>query len=143
MLVKQNVPIKDSEFKHTWNHVEKFGVEQILNRYFEEVCGIKKFSDLVGLPYTSSSSYAMLSNTNAPSDMVAYPPKYTVEVSGTFTEEQIVTTVRFSETNPIHFSIDGLNLSHVGLTQAGSMVLVCENNENEETHYTLEWEFEG
>lgn len=56
---------KDSEFKKEWSDFEIKGVKKHLQDICKEELDIDA-SDKFGLPYTSSSAYAMVSNTNSP-----------------------------------------------------------------------------
>jgi hypothetical protein len=54
-----------ADFKKEWNNIEIKGVEAILQEGFKEYYNIKNAEDYFGLPYTSTSSFAMMSNTNS------------------------------------------------------------------------------
>lgn len=57
---------KEPEFKKEWSWIETEGVEQVVSKWLE-CCGINKSStEFFGMPYTSTSDYAMAGNTNSP-----------------------------------------------------------------------------
>ena len=51
-------------FKKEWSWVETEGVMSYLSKAFKENYRIKDIDSKFGLPYTSSSDFAMISNTN-------------------------------------------------------------------------------
>jgi len=60
--------ISESEFKKDWSMVEYEGVCAIVQRWYEENLPMQARKETAeyffGLPYTSTSSFAMISNTN-------------------------------------------------------------------------------
>ena len=55
---------RNLKLKNEWSDIEVAGVEKLVQEYFSEYTKIKNVIDFFGLPYTSSSSFAALWNTN-------------------------------------------------------------------------------
>lgn len=64
MFRKIEKQFKSEDFKKEWNPLEYYATMDILKNKFRKHYKIYNIEDKFGLPYTSSSSFAMISNTN-------------------------------------------------------------------------------
>ena len=55
-----------ADFKKEWSYIEQEGVKSLIQQAYNEMQGNTKTNveDKFGLPYTDTSDFAMLSNTN-------------------------------------------------------------------------------
>lgn len=93
------------ELKKEWSWIETEGMISIVNQWFKEnFPGIKETAEnFFGLPYTSSSSFAMVGNTNTHFEL---EEGYNIEYFAITNNNCLIIGCWDSEENEIQFAIE-------------------------------------